>query len=76
MKYLAVAQINSRLSPLSLHWLQINSLFPIRHDKWLDFLLDTTVIPGETHLKSIGTPISAQELEESSMHPILSQEES
>ena len=29
-----------------------------------------------TRFKSIGTPISAQEFEESSMHPILSREES
>ena len=38
MEYLGVSQINSRLRPISLHWLQCNSLFPIRHDKWLDFL--------------------------------------
>ena len=38
MKYLVVAQINSRLSIISLHWLQSNSLFPIRHDKWLYLL--------------------------------------
>ena len=31
-------QINSKLSPISLHWIQSNSLFPIRHEKWLDFL--------------------------------------
>ena len=37
-KHLGVAQINSRLSPISLHWLQSNSLFPIRHEKWLDYL--------------------------------------
>ena len=36
MKYLGVAQINSRLSPISLQWLQSNFLFPIRQDKWLD----------------------------------------
>ena len=33
-----VAQINSRLSPIPLHWLQNNYMFPIIHDKWLDFL--------------------------------------
>ena len=38
VKYLSVAQINSRLSPIPLHWLQNNSLFPVIHDKWLDFL--------------------------------------
>ena len=45
MKYLRVAQINSRLSPISLYWLQSNSLFPIKHDKWLDFLLANNEIP-------------------------------
>ena len=45
MKYIGVAQINSRLSPVSLHWLQSNSLFPIRHDKWLDLLYATNEIP-------------------------------
>ena len=44
MKYLRVAQINSRLSPISLHWLQSNSLFPIRHNKWLDFFYATNEI--------------------------------
>ena len=38
VKYLGVAQINSRLRTIPLHWLQNNSLFPIIHDKWLDFL--------------------------------------
>ena len=61
---------------MPLHWLQNNSMFPIIHEKWLDFLYTTTEIPGDTRLKSIGTPISAQELEESSMHPISSREES
>ena len=37
--------MNSRLSPIPLHWLQINSLFPNIHDKWLDFLQATTEIP-------------------------------
>ena len=45
MKYLRVAQINSRLSPIPLHWLQNNTLFPIINEKWLDFLLATTEIP-------------------------------
>ena len=45
MKHHGVAQINSRLSPISLHWLQSNSLFPIRHNKWLDFLQATNEIP-------------------------------
>ena len=74
--WLRVAQINSRLSLIPLHWLQSNSLFPIIYDKWLDFLYPMTEIPGDTRLKSVGTPISAQELEESSMHPISSREES
>ena len=38
MKYLGVAQINSRLSPIPLLWFKNDSLFPIIHDKWLDFL--------------------------------------
>ena len=38
MKYLSVAQINPKLRPIPLHWVQNNSLFPIIHDKWLDFL--------------------------------------
>ena len=45
VKYLGVAKINSRLSQNPLHWLQNNSLFPIIHDKWLDFLYATTEIP-------------------------------
>ena len=45
MKYLRVAQINSGLSTISLNWLQSNSLFPITHDKWLDFLEATNEIP-------------------------------
>ena len=38
VKYLEVAQINTRLSPIPLHWLQKYSLVPIKQDKWLDFL--------------------------------------
>ena len=45
VKYLWVAQINYRLNTIPLHWLQNNSLFPIIHDKWLDFLSATTEIP-------------------------------
>ena len=45
VKYLGVAQINSRLSQIPLHWLQNNSLFPIIHDKWLEILYATTEIP-------------------------------
>ena len=33
-----VPEINSRLSPIALHWLQNNSVFLIIHDKWLDLL--------------------------------------
>ena len=76
VKYLGVAPINSRLSPIPLHWLQNNSLFPIIHDKWLDFLWATTEIPWDTCLQFIGTPISAQELEDSSIQPESSREES
>ena len=76
MKYLREAQINSRLSNISLHWLQSNSLYPIRHDKWLDFLKATNEIPWDTRLKTLGTPISAQELEESSIQPESSWKES
>ena len=72
MKYHGVAQMNSRLSPIYLHLLQSNSLFPIRQDKWLDFLKVTNEIPCDTRLKTLGTPISAQELKESSIHPELS----
>ena len=43
--YLGVAQTNSRLSPIPLHWLQNNTLLPIIQDKWLDFLYATTEIP-------------------------------
>ena len=75
MKYLGVAQIISRLSPISQHWLQSNFLFPIRHDKWLDFLYMTNEIPLDTRLKTLGTRISAQELKEISIKPELSQEE-
>ena len=57
------------IKPDSLHWIQSNSLFPIMHEKWLDFLYAFTEIPGDTRLTSIGTPILAQELEESSKHP-------
>ena len=45
MKHHGVSQINSIFSPISLHWLQSNSLFPIRHEKWLDFLQATNEIP-------------------------------
>ena len=48
------------------------SPFPIIQDKWLDFLWATTEIPCDTSLKSIGTPISTQELEKSSVHPMSS----
>ena len=40
------------------------------------FLWATPEIPLDTRFKSIGTPISAQELEESSMHPISSRQKS
>ena len=43
---------------------------------WLDFLWATPEITGDTRLKSVGTPIASQELEESSLHPISSREES
>ena len=45
MKYLWAAQINSKLSPIPLLWLQNNYLFPIIHEKWLDFLKATNEIP-------------------------------
>ena len=31
-------QINSKCSPIPLHWLQSHLAFHIIHDKWLDFL--------------------------------------
>ena len=44
-----------------------------RHTEQLACLpLATPEIPSDTLLKSIGTPISVQEREESSMHPISS----
>ena len=59
-----------------LHWLQSNAPFPIIQENWLGFLWATLVSSGDTRLKSTGTSISAQEFDESSMHPISSQEES
>ena len=44
--------------------------------KWLDFPEESTEIPWDTRLKSIWRLISVQQLEESSMHPISSQDES
>ena len=44
--------------------------------KWLDFLEESTEIPWDTRLKSIWILISVQQLEESTMHPILSHVES
>ena len=41
---------------------------------WL--LEESTEIPWDTRLKTLGTPISAQELEESSIQPVSSREES
>ena len=55
---------------------QSNAPFPIIQDNWLGFLWATPEIPSDTRLKSIGTRNSAQEHEESSMHPMSSQEES
>ena len=69
-------QINSRWSPFPLHWLH---RYPVSHRiqyKWLDFLEETTEILWDTRLKSIWIFISPQQLEESSMHHISSQEES
>ena len=47
---------------------------PVPHHtgQFLAFLLATPEIPLDTRLKSIGTPISAHELEECSIHPISS----
>ena len=44
--------------------------------KWLNFLEVSTEIPWDTRLKLIWILISVQQLEESSMHPISSQDES
>ena len=44
--------------------------------KWLDFLEESKEIPWDTRLKSIWILTSVQQLEESSMHPISSQDES
>ena len=43
--------------------------------KWLDFLEESTEIPWDTQLKSIWILISVQQLDESSMNPISSQNE-
>ena len=51
-------------------------MFHSIHYKWLDFLEESTEIPWDTRLKAIWILISVQQLEESSMHPILSQVES
>ena len=64
------------VKPDSLHWLQRHPAIHIIHNKWLDFLLATPEIPSDTYLKSRGTPISAQQLEESSVHHISSRDES
>ena len=37
-KELRVPQVNSRWGPIPLHWLQSHPVFPIKQDKWLDFL--------------------------------------
>ena len=76
MKWFSVTQINSRWRPTLLYWIYCNPLFPILQDRWLVLLYATTEIPWYTHLKSRGTPISAQKLEESSMDAISSPEES
>ena len=65
-----------KMKPIPLHWLQSYIMFHIIHDKWLHFLFATPEIPGNTRLKSRGTPVSAQYLEESSVHPISSRDES
>ena len=49
MKYLRVAQINSRLSPIPLHWLQNNSLFPIIHASGLTSFRQLLKFPA-THV--------------------------
>ena len=63
MKYLGVAQINSRLSPISLHFMQSNALFPIKHVRSLDLLDGTTGRPPEVPHKSRRTLMSLQECE-------------
>ena len=49
---------------------------PLIQDNCLDFLWATPEIASDTRLKSIGTPFSGQEREESFTHPVSSQEES
>ena len=51
-------------------------MFHIIHNKWLDFFQATAEIPWDTCLKSRGTPISAQQREKRSLHPILYRDES
>ena len=76
VKLFGVTQINSRWRTTLLYWIQCNPPLPILQDRWLVLLHATTEIPWNTHLKSRGTPISAQEHEESSMDAISSREES
>nr|CAI9694812.1 unnamed protein product [Rangifer tarandus platyrhynchus] len=52
------------------------SPFPIQHDRWLDFLQATPEMPREHCPKSRGTPTSAQQLEECSVYPKSSRDES
>ena len=61
MKYFGVAQTNSRLSPILLHWLQNNSLFPIKHIRILHLHDGTPESPQEHCHKSTWTLMSLQE---------------
>ena len=76
VKLFGVILINSRWRPNILYWIECNPPFPILQDRWLVLLSATTNIPWYTRLKSRGTPISAQELKESSMEAISSWKES
>ena len=49
------------MRPVTLHWVQSNSLLPIKQECNLDLLDDTTESPPEIHHKSRRTLMSPQE---------------
>ncbi|CAM9763492.1 unnamed protein product [Rangifer tarandus platyrhynchus] len=67
---------NSRNAPCTPNRLESHSPFPIQLDRWLDFLHETPGLPREHCPKCRGTPTSAQQLEECSVYPKSSRDES
>ena len=65
-----------KMKPISPHLLHSYPVFHRIQYKWLHFLEESTEIPWDTRVKSIWILISVQQLEERSMHPISSQDES